>query len=68
MHEEDEGQGKTWWQSRTLAVAALTALVAVLADPDVAALVPPAWLPKLMLASAILTALLRVVTKGPVKR
>lgn len=57
-----------WYLSKTLWLALLTAAAALLADPDVLAVLPAAWLPKITLASAVAAAVVRLVTRGPVIR
>ena len=61
-------EGKSWTQSKTILVGILTVVVAALTDPDVAAVVPLEWAPKLLALAGGAGILLRLVTGQPIKR
>lgn len=56
---------KPWYTSKTIWLAVLTALAALLADPGVVAAIPLDWLPKVTLAGSVVAVILRVLTTKP---
>jgi len=54
------------FSSRTFWAAVLTALVGLSAEPEVLALIPLAWLPRILIGVGLLNMLLRKLTVRPV--
>lgn len=57
---------KPWWHSKTVWLGILTAVSAVLADPNLFAVLPKEWAPKIALIAGVVGICLRLATSQPV--